>query len=160
MLIGQGKPGARRIHLEQRSRAADDRVRRCLFADHGEAGDLESLGAPGDLARLTVEPIGADLDLDGFDTDECHASMAPFRGRLGRVVRGTRSTERLFGNCPDTRPNMCSMSSVVWRNLVDVRVPFAVTTRTVSRGSRGRVVRHRRPATRAPVEGVPWIAFE
>src|SRR5438552_11741071 len=98
MLEGQRQPRSWRVDLEQGARPADDRIGRGLVADDGEARDRQSLGAPRDLARATGEPIGPDVDLDRLDTDECHLHGSfPGAEALGRVVRGTRPTERLFG---------------------------------------------------------------
>ena len=62
-----------------------------LVTDGDHARDPEALVAPGDLARRAIEPIGADLDLDGFDTDHRH------RGSPSRRV-GRRSTGALAGD--------------------------------------------------------------
>ena len=72
VLERQRQPGSRRVDLEQGARPADHGIGGGLLADDREARDRESLVAPRDLARATVEPVGPDLDLDRLDTDECH----------------------------------------------------------------------------------------
>ena len=63
VLEGQREARSRRVDLEEGPRPADHRIGRGLLADDRETGDRESLVAPRDLARTTVEPVGADLDL-------------------------------------------------------------------------------------------------
>ena len=77
---------------------------------------------------------------------------------LGHVVRSTRPTERLFGCDVDTRPNMCSMSSVVRRNVVQVRASQRVTGPPRVRGFVG--VRVRRNAARPAIQWVARVALE
>src|SRR4051794_628177 len=81
-----------------------------------------------------------------------------FPGALGSCRPGhsfDRTSVRLLS---DTRPNSRSMSSVVWRNLVDARATFGVTD--AIHGPLGEIFNHRRAAPGAPVERVPRVAFE
>ena len=98
VLERQGEPRSRRVDLEQRPRAADHGIGRGLLADDRETGDRESLVAPRDLTRTTVEPVGPDLDLTG-STRMNAIGMAPFRG-LGRWVVSSGAL---------VRQNVCSV---------------------------------------------------
>jgi hypothetical protein len=90
MLIREGESCSWRLDLEEGPRTGNDRIGGGLLANGGETGDGQSLVAPGDLSRASVEPAGPDVDLDGFYSDHCHSGSFA-TGSLARVLRRCNS---------------------------------------------------------------------
>ena len=159
VLVGQRQARLRRLDLEQRPRAGDDRIGGGLLADGGEVGDREALVAPGDLAGSAAEPSVRTWTWTG-STRMNAIVTAPFRGRDAGSCRPGHSSDRTSVRLrPTPRPNRCSMSSVVGRNssrsvspwLSRSASPLAVTAASPARSGT--------PA-RPPVERVARVALE
>jgi hypothetical protein len=142
MKIGQRQTSAGCLNLEHRPWPGDHRKRCGLLADGRQPRHGQTLLAPGDLSRASIQPARPHSDLDRLDSNHRHEHGSFRRHAICSVRRrGTAATERLFGSA-DTLDRTCvRCQEVDGQSISSRRVSLDVTV------GRPPTVRHRRWAT-------------